>query len=382
MTEHTPPERPESVEMFLAHLELEKGYSPATVAGYGLDVMQFEALLARQGLSLGEPAAITKRQVQSFLADLHRQGVSKTSMGRKLSALRSFFRFCARMRMVTALPTESVGNPRTGKRHPGHLNVDQAFALLGGAEEAAHGTPPKTAGRARRAAGESVAQDAAKGGAAVAALMASVMTGAGADTALSTRGAARAGTGVDTGTGTETPVSADGAKDRALAARDLCLAEILYGSGLRVSEALGLDAIRVSGESETVRVLGKGGKERLAPLTENARQALVEWLALRPGLAPPGERALFVGVRGGRLNRREAQRIIESLCKRAGLPQAISPHGLRHSFATHLLEAGADLRSVQELMGHARLSTTQRYTHLNLAHLMAVYDKAHPKAKE
>ena len=165
-------------------------------------------------------------------------------------------------------------------------------------------------------------------------------------------------------------------------ARDICLAELLYGSGLRVSEALALDAGRLSAESESLRIMGKGGKERLTPLTDTAKTALAVWLSLRPALAPPGERALFVGVRGKRLNRREAQRVIESLCRRAGLPQPVSPHGLRHSFATHLLEAGADLRSVQELMGHARLATTQRYTHLNLAHLMAVYDKAHPKAKE
>ena len=300
----------EPVEMFLAHLEFEKGYSPATVTAYGKDVLQFEEVLTRQGLSLAEPADVTKRQIQSFLADLHRQGMNKTSMGRKLSALRAFFRFCARMRLITALPTEGVGNPKTEKRHPDLLNVDQAFALLGQ---------------------------------------------------------------TNNGETENTP---------ALAARDLCLAEILYGSGLRISEALSLDAGRLSAGSETLRVLGKGGKERLAPLTDSAREALAAWLELRPVLAPARERALFVGVRGSRLNRREAQRIIETLCRRAGLPQTLSPHGLRHSFATHLLEAGADLRSVQELMGHARLTTTQRYTHLNLSHLMAVYDKAHPKAKE
>ena len=310
----------EPVEMFLAHLEFEKGYPPVTVTAYGKDVLQFEEVLARQGLSLAEPAKVTKRQVQSFLADLHRQGMNKASMGRKLSALRAFFRFCARMRLITALPTEGVGNPKTETRHPDLLNVDQAFALLGKV---------------------------------------------GDDKANNSKTADNVGE--------NTP---------ALAARDLCLAEILYGSGLRISEALSLDAGRLSAESETLRVLGKGGKERLAPLTDSAREALAAWLELRPALAPAGERALFVGVRGSRLNRREAQRIIEALCRRAGLPQALSPHGLRHSFATHLLEAGADLRSVQELMGHARLTTTQRYTHLNLSHLMAVYDKAHPKAKE
>ena len=326
---------PEAVEMFLAHLELEKGYSPATVAAYGKDVLQFEEVLARQGLSLANPAGITRRQIQSFLADLHRQGMNKASMGRKLSALRSFFRFCARMRMITTLPTEGVGNPKTEKRHPDLLNVDQTFALLGSTQEqrpdSLRTAAPKAMPPQRPAEPDHPADDGTMG---------------------------------------------------ALSARDLCLAEILYGSGLRISEALSLDIGRLSAESESLRVLGKGGKERLAPLTDSAREALAAWLELRPALAPTGERALFVGVRGGRLNRREAQRIIETLCRRAGLPQAVSPHGLRHSFATHLLEAGADLRSVQELMGHARLTTTQRYTHLNLSHLMAVYDKAHPRAKE
>jgi integrase/recombinase XerC len=309
------PPLPEPVEMFLAHLELEKGCSPATAAAYGTDVLQFEEVLLRQGLSLAEPAGVERRHVRSFLADLHRLGTRKSSMGRKLAALRSFFRFCVRMRLIKSLPTDGVGNPRTEKRHPALLNVDQAFALL-------DGTAPVN----RR--------------------------------------------------------SASGRKAAVLRSRDVCLAEILYGSGLRVSEALALDAGRLDAAAETVRVLGKGGKERLAPLTDTARTALADWLSLRPLLAARGERALFVGARGRRLNRREAQRVIANLCREAGIPHPVSPHGLRHSFATHLLEAGADLRNVQELLGHARLTTTQRYTHLDLARLTAVYDKAHPRARE
>lgn len=320
MKEETKDTLPEAVAMFLAHLELEKGYSPATVAAYGKDVMQFEELLSRKGLSLALPQKISKREVQSFLAELHRLGMNKASVGRKLSSLRSFFRFCARMRLITLLPTQGIGNPKTDKRHPGMLNVDQTFALLA---PSGKDSPPD------------------KGGG-------------------------------------DLPAKHD--ENPSCAARDLFLAELLYGSGLRVSEALSLDIDRVREDSESIRIQGKGGKERLAPLTDTAREALARWFDMRPQMAAEGEKALFVGVRGRRLNRREAQRIIESLCLRAGLPQAISPHGLRHSFATHLLEAGADLRSVQELMGHSRLSTTQRYTHLNLAHLMSVYDKAHPKA--
>jgi integrase/recombinase XerC len=319
--------------MFLAHLEMEKGCSPATVAAYGNDVMQFESLMVRQGFSLAAPETITRRRVESWLADLHRQGVSKTSMGRKLSSLRAFFRFCARMRMIAALPTEGVGNPKTEKHHPAFLNVDQAFALL----DACGNTPPAPSS-----------------------------AGAPAPPA--------------SGRPADAPAAPDREKSAAVKARDLCLAEVLYGSGLRVSEALSLNEGRINGASVTLRIPGKGGKERLAPLTDPARAALDVWLTQRPLLADPAERALFVGERGRRLNRREALRILDRLCRQAGLPQTVSPHALRHSFATHLLEAGADLRSVQELMGHSRLSTTQRYTHLNLAHLTAVYDKAHPKS--
>ena len=353
---------PEPVEMFLAHLELEKGYSPATVEAYAGDVMQFESLLARLGLSLAEPAQVVRRHVQQFLADLHRQGMNKSSMGRKLSSLRSFFRFCARMRMVTALPTEGMRNPKTEKRHPGILNVDQAFALL----DASDGPQEKTeTKRPKRASSKTAMQNEPEQPAG----KKTIRKNAGVDVMR------------DRLTVRETSENAPD-QEQAVRARDICLAELLYGSGLRISEALALDAGRISADSEAIRIMGKGGKERLAPLTDTAKTALAAWLLLRPTLVAPGERALFVGVRGKRLDRREARNIIEALCRRAGLPQPVSPHGLRHSFATHLLEAGADLRSVQELMGHARLTTTQRYTHLNLAHLMAVYDKAHPKAKE
>lgn len=312
------PKLPDSIEMFLAHLELEKGYSQATVAAYSNDLAQFEEVLQARTLTLGKPEEITKKHVQSFLAEQHRQSIGKSSVARRLSAIRAFFRFCARMRMISTLPTEGVKNPKQDKRHPDILNVDQVFAVL----------DPKTQ--------------------------------------------------------TPRPRQSDGFVNEAAAARDLALAELLYGSGLRISEALGLNVRQINLENAVIRVLGKGGKQRLAPLSESSVDALERWLELRGNLAQPDagadSDALFVGSRGGRLNRRQAQRIIEELCKRAGLPQAVSPHVLRHSFATHLLEAGADLRSVQELLGHARLSTTQRYTHLNLSRLMEVYDKAHPKA--
>lgn len=323
-TEEKTPHGGETVAMFLAHIELEKGYSAATVAAYGEDLRQFAEFAAAQGVDIDAPSSFTVSHVRAFMAEMHRLGLSKTSMGRKLSSLRSFFRFCARLRLVSALPTEGVRNPKQEKRHPKVLNVDQTFALLDAASPEI-ATPGK----------------------------------------------------------------------HAMAARDLALAELLYGSGLRISEALGLDTGQIllpnrpqPGEGTArpartdafVRVLGKGGKERVVPLSDASVAALAAWLAERPALAAPEEKALFVGTSGKRLNRRVAARIIADLCKKAGLPETVSPHALRHSFATHLLENGADLRSLQELLGHARLTTTQRYTHLDIARLTRVYDEAHPKS--
>ena len=167
-----------------------------------------------------------------------------------------------------------------------------------------------------------------------------------------------------------------------LASRDLALAELLYGSGLRISEALGLNVDDIALATGMARVMGKGGRERMAPLSDASVAALAAWLEDRPYLAAANSPALFVGARGARLNRREAARRIALLCREAGLAVTVSPHTLRHSFATHLLDAGADLRSVQELLGHRRLATTQRYTQVSLERLMRVYDRAHPRAKE
>jgi integrase/recombinase XerC len=311
--------RPEQVEMFLAHLELSKGRASATASAYANDLDQFELFLRSSGQSLARPAEIEKKHVQFFLADQHRQKVGKGSLARRLSSIRAFFRFCVRMRLIRKLPSEGVKNPRQDKCLPVFLNADQMLALLEQAEKSEKKAPQATQ---------------------------------------------------------EEP-------EAAMRARDAALAELLYGSGLRISEALGLNIGQLDLEAGAVRVWGKGGKQRLAPLSEGSKAAMLRWLELRPFLQMEGrEDALFLGRRGGRLGRRQAQRIIEYLCLEADLAQSVSPHALRHSFATHLLEAGADLRSVQEMLGHSRLSTTQRYTHLNLTRLMQVYDQAHPKAQK
>ncbi|WP_300164355.1 tyrosine recombinase XerC [Solidesulfovibrio sp.] len=305
------PARPQTVAAFLEHLAVGKGYSPATVAAYAEDLLQFEAYLSLRGLTLARPGEIGRDQARGFLAELHRRRAAKTSMGRKLSALRSFFTFMRQKKLVAADPVAGLRNPKQDKRQPRALNVDEAVALVSPKAGSAH---------------------------------------------------------------------ADGSIE---SCRDLALAELLYGSGLRVSEAVGLDVDDVDFFQGIARVLGKGSKERLAPLSDAARERLREYARRRGELVTvPSEQAFFLGARGGRLDRRQAARILDAMAREAGIAQHTHPHMLRHSFATHLLESGADLRSVQELLGHERLSTTQRYTHLELARIMRIYDKAHPRSDE
>jgi integrase/recombinase XerC len=295
---------PEVCQGFLSFLEIEKGYSPATVRAYAADLDQFEEFLSRRSRSLKDFEAITREDATAYLAELHRLRQKKSSMARKLSTLRSLFRYLLKNQLLHKNPLGGLRNPRQEQRQPRALNVDQAVAVMEG----------------------------------------------------------------------QVPPGAQGL-------RDLALAEVLYGSGLRVSEALSLSVDDVRTDRGFVRVRGKGNKERLAPLSEAAKERLVEYLGVRHELAVDlSENALFVGARGGPLTRREAQRIIARLAAGAGIGQDVHPHTLRHSFATHLLQAGADLRSVQELLGHSRLSTTERYTHLDLRRITEIYDKAHPRA--
>lgn len=302
-------ELPDCAAAFLAWLEFQKGASPATVAAYGRDLLDFELFLRREGAGLADPGGVTKRHVQGFSASLFHQGVARSTTARKLSALRALFRHLLRGRKIAVDPCRGVRNPRQEQRHPAMLNVDQVFDLL-----------------------------------------------------------------------TDVPPFPPASPDDAIRTRDRALLELLYGSGLRISEALGLDTDDYVPGDRALKVWGKGSKERLAPLSDTSRAALNAWLAARSTLAGPDEQALFVGRRGARLNRRQAARIVEEAAVLTGIPQHISPHDLRHSYATHLLEGGADLRSVQELLGHSRISTTQRYTHLNLDTLTRVYDAAHPLA--
>jgi integrase/recombinase XerC len=169
--------------------------------------------------------------------------------------------------------------------------------------------------------------------------------------------------------------------DDPITLRDRAILELFYSSGLRLAELVGLNLGDVDAADRTVRVLGKGSKARVVPVGKQALVALHDWQAVRSELARPEERALFVGARGRRVDPRTVQRRVNEWAKRQGAPMGVHPHMLRHSFATHVLESSRNLRAVQEMLGHASLSTTQIYTHLDFQHLASVYDQAHPRAR-
>lgn len=287
------------IPSYLDWLAVQKGFSTATLRAYASDLAQFGQFFAGSDCLLD----LKEADLEAWVGDLFRHGLARSSISRKLAAVRGFFRFLLRKRVIPNDPAANLRNPKQETRQPRTPNIDEVFELLEGADETT-----------------------------------------------------------------------------AANVRDLALVELLYGSGLRISEALQLDALDVEPPCEIIRIMGKGGRERLCPLSDSSRLCLEKWLKMRGSLAGAGEPALFVGMRGRRLNRREAARIVARLSAGAGI--RISPHALRHAFATHLLGSGADLRSVQELLGHKRLATTQRYTHLSIEQILAIYDSAHPRARK
>lgn len=297
----------EKIEMFVSWLQTEKGYSAHTVAGYRRDIEEFFLQAGEK-----EVEAVDHQLVRAYLYAINRKNKA-SSVARKLSALRSFFKFLRRRKFVAHDPLERISTPKLPRHMPVFLTVDQVFALL------------------------------------------------------------------------ESPGQADG-----FALRDRAILELLYSCGLRVAELCGLNCPDLDLGGRLVRVRGKGNKQRLVPIGAPAVKAVDRYLGQRDSIliacADRGrageERALFLNSRGGRLTTRSIERMVKTYGQRIGLAAPVTPHALRHSFATHLLEMGADLRSVQELLGHASLSTTQKYTHLNVDHLMEVYDKAHPMARK
>jgi integrase/recombinase XerC len=288
----------DAVEAWATHLRTERTASAHTMRAYLADVRQFLAVAGAGGIQ-----GVRASDVRHWLRGLDGT-IDRTSIARKLAAVRGFFRFLKATNRLPVDPTIAIATPKTRKKLPAHLSLDEVDRLLA--------TPP--------------------------------------------------GDGFG-------------------AVRDRAILEVLYSSGLRVSELTGLDWPDVDAEAETVRVLGKGRKERVVPIGRPALRALDAW---RRSCAergwPVASGPVFRNVRGGRLTSRSVARSMAGWVLASGTATKATPHALRHTFATHLLGGGADLRAIQELLGHASLSTTQRYTHVDLRRLMDAYDRAHPRA--
>lgn len=297
----------EALEGFLLYLKSEKQASPCTIEAYRVDVEQFAAFVTgRAGREAG-PAAVDIWMVRRYLGWLNQAGLQRSSINRKLAALRSFYRYLLRVEQVQSSPVALLSGPRREKKLPGCLSHAEVEKLLG---------IPAT-----------------------------------------------------------TP----------LGLRDRAILEILYASGIRVAELVGLDQEDLDLVAGYARVLGKGRRERVVPVGHYAVKALEDYLyRARPELAarrnPPEQRALFLNHLGGRLTTRGVRERLSHYVEKAALRSGVSPHTIRHTFATHLLEGGADLRVIQELLGHIRLATTQIYTHISQTQLREVYLQFHPRA--
>ncbi|MBB5828161.1 integrase/recombinase XerC [Micromonospora carbonacea subsp. aurantiaca] len=325
----------EAVDDFADHLARVRNRSAHTVRAYVGDLVSLLDHAARMGCA--EVADLDLGVVRSWLAKQRTTGAARTTMARRAAAARAFSAWAQRAGLAPADVAASLASPRAHRELPTVLRADQAAALM----------------RAPTGPGAPAAGAPAAG-----------------------PGSARVPPAGPTGGGEREAAVAHG-----VLLRDRVLLELLYATGVRISEACGLDTADVDHGRRVVRVLGKGARERSVPYGVPAQRALDEWLrAGRPALAGPGSGdALLLGARGGRLHPTTARRVVAGHAEAAGLPRT-TPHGLRHSAATHLLEGGADLRAVQELLGHSSLGSTQIYTHVSVERLRAAYRQAHPRA--
>ena len=284
---------------FLLYMEKVQGASPHTVSAYTRDLGEYLEFLDERRISLD-----SIESVRSFLGHLFRKGFARSTMARKISAIRSFCRYLVREGALETNPCDSIPTPKAPKNNPRFLSLEEVTALL------------------------------------------------------------------DSATG-----------DRAIDLRDLAIWELFYSSGVRVSELAGMDIRDWDPDGQHIRVRGKGNKTRIVPLGEKASERLQKYLKVTGRWpAASNDAPIFLNRHGNRLSVRGIQKRLETRLRECGLDTRISPHVIRHTFATHLLDSGADLRAIQEMLGHESLQTTQRYTHVTLDRLLEVYDRSHPRS--
>jgi integrase/recombinase XerC len=334
---------------FRCHIEAERGLSRHTVRAYIGDVSSLLRYAAAARVTALDELDIGL--LRGWLGQQHGSGGSRATLARRAAAARTFTAFACARGLMDADPGPLLGTPKAPRRLPDVLSQDQVSAVLD-----ARNARTGEGGRGGSGPGEGGRGDGGPGG----------------------------GIGREMGVGQGAGVGRDaaGREEAALALRDAAIMELLYGTGIRVSELCGLDLGDLDEERHTVRVFGKGGRERTVPAGIPAVRAVSAWVREgRPVVVGPRSGfALFLGARGGRIDPRTARRVVHaSIAAVPGTPD-IGPHGLRHAAATHLLEGGADLRSVQEILGHASLTSTQIYTHVSVERLQSAYRQAHPRA--
>ena len=376
--EPLPPRLARALDGFGRHLAAERGLSAHTVRAYLGDVGSLLGHAGRIGVS--SPDELDIGVLRGWLAGQHATGHARATLARRAAAARTFTAFACGRGWLGHDPGLLLGTPKARRKLPEVPRQDQMAAVLAAAGRSGAGAGAVDAGAGSAGAGAvgAGAVDAGAGAGAGAGAVGAGAVGAGAVDA----GAGAVGAGA---AGLAAAIVADTAisrRARAMALRDTAIMELLYATGIRVSELCGLDLGDLDQERRTVRVLGKGSRERTVPVGLPAVRAVARWCHDgRPVLAGPGSAsAIFLGARGGRLDPRTARRVVHA--RIAAVPSApdVGPHGLRHAAATHLLEGGADLRSVQEILGHASLASTQIYTHVSVERLESAYRQAHPRA--
>jgi integrase/recombinase XerC len=314
------------IERFVKYLLYERNASPETIRSYRNDLELLHQFLTPPGEATMPLGELDHRVIREFVSWLYDRKMQKASVARKLAALRTFFKFCIREKITKTNPAALVSTPKIPKRVPRVLTAEELNGFL-------DSLPGGTSGK--KAPGRQKHQ-------------------------------------------TE-------ADAKLIPCRDRAILELLYASGLRVSELVGLTIGNLDRPGQMLRVLGKGRKERVVPYGAKAQQALEAYWPLRSKLltqprTKPSPEAVFLNHRGGQLTQKSIRQIVKSYARLANVNWNLHPHSLRHAFATHLLADGADLRAIQELLGHVSLTSTQRYTQASIEQLMAVYDKAHPHA--